>query len=96
MKGHALLITVLGGSDHIRALAAYLQENGPRYPRIGGWLAPRAGLDVLQKETFVPPPHNRMSTSPQSNIPMFVHLRYISESVYLERQKVVPIHAMSE
>ena len=56
MKRYAFLTSVLGGSDQTHAMAAHLQDNGPRYPGIGGWLAPRAGLDALQNKDLPPPP----------------------------------------
>jgi len=80
MKRYALLTSLLGGSDHIRALAAYLQENGPRYPRIGGWLAPRAGLDALLKETSVHPPSHSYV-----NQPVVKHTHVRPSSLYLRK-----------
>jgi hypothetical protein len=55
-------------SGQLHALAATPKERAPGIHCIGGWVGPRAVLDVVVKEKFPAPAGNR-TLEPQSSNP---------------------------
>jgi len=66
---HLYLASVLTGvSGQLPALAVLHPEQEAHFPRIGGWVELRRGLDVLDKRKILSPANNKANISHLSNL----------------------------